>query len=49
MPEFYMENGIYLFQALWNYFLPLTSSGNIDGKICEVAICTRQLHDQSLR
>ncbi|XP_065673661.1 E3 ubiquitin-protein ligase RNF123 isoform X2 [Hydra vulgaris] len=24
MPEFYMENGIYLFQALWNYFLPLT-------------------------
>ncbi|XP_057296522.1 E3 ubiquitin-protein ligase RNF123-like [Hydractinia symbiolongicarpus] len=31
MPEFYMENGIYLFQALWNYFLPLTSNGNVEG------------------
>ena len=32
MPEFYMENGIYLFQALWNYFLPLTSHGDIKGR-----------------
>ena len=33
LPEFYLENGIYLFQALWNYFLPLTTNGNTEGKI----------------
>ena len=31
LPEFYVENGIYLFQALWNYFLPLTTDSSIDG------------------
>jgi len=32
LPEFYIENGIYLFQALWNYFLPLTSNSSTDGE-----------------
>ena len=31
LPEFYVENGIYLFQALWDYFLPLTTDSSIDG------------------
>eukprot|EP00795_Rhopilema_esculentum_P002009 gene2009-17567_t len=31
LPEFYIETAIYLFQALWNFFMPLTSLGNIDG------------------
>ena len=31
LPEFYIESAIYLFQALWNYFMPLTSSGNVQG------------------
>jgi len=31
MPDFYMENGIYLFQALWNYFMPLTVGEHVEG------------------
>jgi len=31
LPEFYIESAIYLFQALWNYFMPLTSSGSVEG------------------
>eukprot|EP00111_Clytia_hemisphaerica_P002840 TCONS_00008011-protein len=31
LPEFYIENGIYLFQALWNYFLPLTRNSSTEG------------------
>ena len=32
MPEFYLETGIYLFQALWNYFMPLTMPECIEGR-----------------
>ena len=33
LPEFYIESAIYLFQALWNYFMPLTSSGSVQGTL----------------
>eukprot|EP00794_Sanderia_malayensis_P005876 gene5877-6566_t len=31
LPEFYIETAIFLFQALWNYFMPLTTPNSIEG------------------